>query len=550
MGRSTIAAGAAIGGVAIAIAAWIGITASQTAPARWEPASCAGATDSPPLDGLIAGVVRLPDCRLAAGATVYVDAWFHSMGETDDEHETDILVATRDEQGAWRWRERGPAERHVPFSTRTDAEGRFAFAEGAELRELLGRREHVMAWATYGEWVSPKVVMRFERWPVRLPTLVLGPSTRPSVRLVTLDRDPVVDAYVELAFSVPGASRDEERRLYYSVGARTDDHGVAHVTAIPWRPDWEVVLRVNPRRMPRFADEHVALERLKGSDPATFHVSRGFTLRGRVVLPDGSPGADVRISSRGDKDPNPNSGHATTTREDGSFELPGVPTVDATVVFVRRERAGPPPPGTIRFATDHAPARLTRRIRGREGEVVDLGTIALPATRSIAGIVLDPSGKPAVDGSVLLDDVGHSRNLGPDGRFEIEGVEPGQHSLTVTIDEDPGHGTHELVATVEGVEAGAKDVVIRVSGGGNLVVRFHAVGRPDEPLEVRAPALRGGGRGTFPDSKATEIRFDSEPGWHRELRVDAEGYKTKMLGPVEILRDRKTVVDVELEPKD
>jgi hypothetical protein len=188
-----------------------------------------------------------------------------------------------------------------------------------------------------------------------------------------------------------------------------------------------------------------------------------------------------------------------------------------------------------------------------EADVVSMGTIEVPDTTAISGVVLDSRGKLATHGWVVLDGIGRNTPLSEDGEFTIEGVETGKHEVEVTIFEGPGVDEGALVATVRGVEAGRRDVQIRVSGGGNLVLRFHPVGRLAEALVVSWPWISGNPdtiSGTIHhlyDGDVSELRTACEPGVHRGIFVGGKGLRTRALGDVRVLADRVTVLDVEME---
>lgn len=189
------------------------------------------------------------------------------------------------------------------------------------------------------------------------------------------------------------------------------------------------------------------------------------------------------------------------------------------------------------------------RVNGTEGEIVDLGTVRLRGALSIRGTVLGPDGKPPTRGHVMHDGPGRSHDLEPDGSFELGSLEPGRHTIKATVFEDGDDAwSRGLEATVTDVEAGATDVLIRVTGGGNLIVRFHPLGKPAKPLEVNGASICWGHRGGGGGDKRTEMRMTFEPGRRTDVRIEAEGYKTRFLGPIVIHADRPTVVDVELEP--
>ena len=502
-------------------------------------------------DAAVIGVVHRADGQPAAGAAVYLDSYFMPVG-AQEPLGAEIRAAVQNEDGEWEWLENTPPPPHKPHSTTTDDQGRYAFPVSKELREVLDR-DRIKVWAEQDELVAPKVLLRCESVPATAATLTLGPSLHPRVRLVDPDGAPVPDAYVDMSLTVRDRFGNGEAELLYSLGAFSDEHGIAQLPRVPDRRDWEVWLRINPKDMPRLLDMDFPRRKLRSDEPVEVRLPRGCRVRGRVEMPDGAPANNVMISSRRDRwDPDPNYGHSTTTAEDGTFELLGVPTTDAVLTFA--EMPDPGPPGDDPFGRVEAGAKLTMRVNGKEGAVVDLGTVRLKAPMSITGVVLDREGKPATSGHVMLDAPGMGHPIGPDGRFEIVGVEPGTHTLKATIYEgartieNPFHG--ELEATLPDIPAGSRDVVIRVTGGGNLIVRFHPLGRPTEALRVWSPSLCWGHCGGGPGAKCSEIRMTFEPGRRTDLRIEAEGYKTKMLGAVEILPDRPTIVDVELEPAD
>jgi hypothetical protein len=94
---------------------------------------------------------------------------------------------------------------------------------------------------------------------------------------------------------------------------------------------------------------------------------------------------------------------------------------------------------------------------------------------------------------------------------------------------------------------------LKVTGGGNLIVRFHPSGKPREELAVHEPLLGydhgGGGGGTGRgrwSGKQAEIRMYVGAGVHEEVEVEAEGYERTIIGRVEVHADRPTEIDVEL----
>lgn len=94
-------------------------------------------------------------------------------------------------------------------------------------------------------------------------------------------------------------------------------------------------------------------------------------------------------------------------------------------------------------------APWTRDVRVPEGETLDLGTIPVNAGIAVAGVVLDPEGRPAA-GVVLevrLDFVvQRTATTDADGRFRLEHLPVGTHSVKLLVE---GHAeqTRDVEAT-------------------------------------------------------------------------------------------------------
>ncbi len=489
---------------------------------------------------LLTGIVVGPDGNPAASATVFLAARYRTRGAWDDPDQ-----ATESPARAGRGAEAAAPLRDAPFTALTDALGRYAFAASVALRGCL--RDGVQLWACSRDLVAPKVILRPGALPVRVPDLTLAHALRPTLRLLTRDGEPVVDAYVGLSFEVAADGEEARPELSEALGARTDAAGIARMPPIPDRFDWKVSLDVNPRHMPRHHLRRLDLLRLRRDEPVEIRIRRGCTIRGRVELADGSPGARVLISSgREICDPDPNWGHGTEASEDGSFLLQGVPTRRTIVVF--RARAASLAPGSAPLPGRTGPAAsLTLRPRCKEGTVLDLGTVRFELG-TISGVVLGPDGLPARAGYVRLDEVGVPHPIAHDGSFVIRLVESGPHALRARIHAPSEPLTGLLVGPSVEVPSGAADVVLHVTGAGNLILRFHSAGQPDRALEVGSPRLFGDLVAATWEGRHAEIRTPAPPGWCRGMRVEAEGHAVVSIPDVEVLADRATVIDVTLGP--
>jgi len=466
-------------------------------------------------DAMLLGVVHGPDGRPAAGADVFADAYFRTMGTAEDLP-------------------------HDPQATTTDSRGRFVFRDSDALREEA-RRTRVKIWAERDDLVASQVMLRVTSLPEIAQILTLGPALLPKVKIVDQNGKPVVNVLVKLTFTVPP---DDSYELNYMLGALSGTDGLAVFPRLPDREDWHVQLNANAKDKPYHVAD-LSLRTLGGPEPVTVRLRAGCTVRGHLELPDGSPAARASISVHEANELWSAGRRATVTDSNGYFVLRGVPT-ERVILTCEVPARGKRP-----FLVT-AEARVTREFLGKEGGVVDLETLRLVKALSISGVVLNRAGKPAAHGCVMAEPVagkaiGHAITAG--GRFEVTGLDPGRHTLTATIYESGFKRTYTLEAKLKDVPAGTTDVVIRVTGGGNLIVLFHPMGKPNEPLEVWEPEFIAPTQGgSCLGGKRTEIRRVFESGRYRDFAVEAEGYREKMLGPVEIHADRPTFIDVELEP--
>ncbi|MCP3956259.1 MAG: carboxypeptidase regulatory-like domain-containing protein [bacterium] len=110
---------------------------------------------------------------------------------------------------------------------------------------------------------------------------------------------------------------------------------------------------------------------------------------------------------------------SATSRPDGSFEIEGLPRASRLTVLVT------------------ADGLLPREEAVTMGEQDLQLTVVLSAGALVAGVVVDPSGRPAPDAEVALEAVGSlptatSRRLTSDerGRFEAAGLQPGEYLIS------------------------------------------------------------------------------------------------------------------------
>jgi hypothetical protein len=194
---------------------------------------------------------------------------------------------------------------------------------------------------------------------------------------------------------------------------------------------------------------------------------------------------------------------------------------------------------------------LLQRVEGAPGSTVDVGTLRLPSLRTIRLRVLDAEGRPA-GGHVMLhrSDASHGthgHHLGDDGRVEVSGVPTGV-PLRADVTNILVHGELEGRFVLDDTPS---ERTVTVTGAGMVILRFHPVGKASETLVVNDPRVTWGEDGRFgggPSGRHANIRHRFEPGSRSDIRVRAEGYRTKLLGKIVISSTTPTYVDVEMEP--
>lgn len=259
-----------------------------------------------------------------------------------------------------------------------------------------------------------------------------------------------------------------------------------------------------------------------GSAPMTFALERSLSVEGVVRLADGRPavGAVVR-AVREDCSPLNPSG-----REDRS---------EGTVDSAGRFRVTELPPG--RFTLVAGPRStsnefvLPTRVSDVAAGSSDLRmVVALGA--SISGRVVDPKGTPIVDaqvratrvGPAVPDDAWHSTKSGPDGRFELRGLAPGEYGISVSRywEGRPGHVETQMPP----VSAGRTGLEVVLAESATVAgVLVDAAGEPlgERWVELRPVGLAGAA-GTRTDVGGVFV-VDGLPPGEYEAWVLTDGVK-------------------------
>ncbi len=214
--------------------------------------------------------------------------------------------------------------------------------------------------------------------------------------------------------------------------------------------------------------------------------------------------------------------------------------------------AVPPGPLRLRVAAEGWKPKFIEDLEAVPGESIQELEIVLERGAAIAGRVLDAQGRPASEAFLEVVDPGAgmtaartdvSTQADGDGRYRLEGVEPGvrrvevhwrDRRLTREIEVAPGENALSLRF------AGGTQVSGRVSDGtGSPVAGAQAaLVSPEGPPRMAASAQTGAD-GTF--------RMDDVPDGSYQLRADARGYATAAADPrVEIAGAPVTGLEVQL----
>ncbi len=324
--------------------------------------------------------------------------------------------------------------------------------------------------------------------PVRI---VLKRGAAAFGRVVDREGKPVPDARLKLR------SREEEpEELFLSEGGRevagttTDSQGsftFEHLN--PGR----LRLRIEREGFVPFAPADVEIPRTGRVDLGTRTLDRGLVIAGKVVDPRGVPMSGVTVKLNPvlvSEDELANAFQKQTTDAEGRFRFEGFrrgASVDLSATS----------PG-------HPPAL----VESVEVPAPELLTITMKAGRSLAGRVTGPAGEPVRNAEISLQaerpvqsSLGHlmdaSRTLGTtdeDGRFRVQGVEPGAAGLRITA---PGYRSRSQSVPEDSDVEGLKISLERV----NVLEARALDSSGSSGLESRARIVphRGHGPGTVGD---------------------------------------------------
>ena len=489
------------------------------------------------------GRVLFEDGRPAPGATVWKTYVFRPFYRTQAEQGLhDFFVA----------------------ATKTDADGRYRFNQ----RQIPSKLGGAALLARHGDQAALLLDPEDDGTHAEIPDLLLGPAIQTRIDVLTVHGDPV-----------PGALGRLEVRLGSLGGADLllgdlgDDEGRLTFLPLPDSADLQLEVEVKHRQYPDVSQE-LDVDALRRGEVLRVEMPTGRTVRGRIVDSDGTPPERVFLRVAGYdaewKRQQLLEGAQGKPDESGAFELHGVPAVESRLLVYR----APADPRRLLSLRDLG-AHVFDLAAGRHGEVLDLGDLHLDAPGAIRGAVVGPEGEPlvgvCVDANVPIEGtrIGGSAATDESGVFVIENLPPAGYRLRASH-EVPRFGRRET--RLDGARPGSAPIELKLTGGSTLVLRMHPQGRRDQDLRIHrfsydvlsgANGERvsggGGGGGSIglgsggafregPGPGTSLLRIKLEPGTRR-VRLRAKGYEPVVVGPVEIVEDRDTAVDLEPTPE-
>lgn len=244
-------------------------------------------------------------------------------------------------------------------------------------------------------------------------------------RIVNEHGKPVKDAVVEqqgVTFRGPrGIGRafgPDDSPDWIEPLAATDEQGEFEIAYA--KPAVEITLNVSPRAM---APKLVTLP--TGPNERTVAVSQGVTLRGRVLLPDGGPAANVEIGISvhshlsGTVFPEIRIG----TKADGTFAITNIPAGRIWYAYPKMESLA------ARGLVGDAVPFETKD----DGEEMDLGTLKLQNAYTLRGRVVPSDGSAIPSDMHVTVSSGFDSQivpLGEDGGFEVRGLSKGVYGIS------------------------------------------------------------------------------------------------------------------------
>jgi len=306
------------------------------------------------------------------------------------------------------------------------------------------------------------------------------------------DGHAIVGTVRERGSGRPIAGAEVSSWSFYAKTVRTDSLGHYRIAGVdPGGVDFRTV----SARAPGFGRASRRVVLTTGTEPiCDFELVRGFSVRGRVVMTDGTPigGAYVAATAAFEQGKSMNDHVASRSAADGKFEIADATPEESHVLFLRAHAH------ETRIVDVPSPAPETA--------VTDVGDVVLAAGAGIEGRVATGSGDPIEGALLVLQYAGsatfsrnqglHMQNMRTDihGRFRATDLAAGRHEIRVVF-----AGYSDLRSEVD-LRAGEvrRGLELVLAGGGvlaGLVVDADGAGVGNAEVDVTGPdSLRWIGR--------------------------------------------------------
>ncbi len=281
-------------------------------------------------------------------------------------------------------------------------------------------------------------------WVAGVRSVEVAPGGRVEVRL-ELDRGAALTGRL-----IDAEGKPVEGTVYF--GATTD--GIVHAAQAATRSDGGFTLPALPPvvgTLSAYATGYAQVER-EGVVPGTEEVQTLVLTRGPTVVGRLRAGTDSGRVWAGYETADGGGEPCEMVEEGGVLRIDGIPSDVACHVFVK--------------AKGHVPY-VRRDIRVRAGGTLDLGEIAFPDPRALAGAVRDPRKAPIPGATIRSIDAwsGAETHSDGSGAFRLPLLPPGATTVAVVID-----GAFRAWTTVD-MRAAEESIEIVVPDAGRIVAR-------------------------------------------------------------------------------